>query len=469
MAIICAYLVGLFVFAISIGIRETSEDFLILSRRAPFVLVLFSIVSSWVGVGTTVATAASGYDTGLSLGVTAAAGGLVGVAVAAIMAPRLKMFGDRFGAHTLGDFFAVRYSRANQALVGGLILIIYSLLTAAQFVGLAAIGEIWTGVGLRAALIFAAVSTILYTAFAGIKSDFYTDIIHFWVMVLVMFGVLLPVVLRASGPSALRSLPASYFDVFAYGGVQFFVAGIIFGAGVVFVTMEIWQRIYASASGGGARWALVGSGGIIICFYLLSAFLGMLTKIAEPHLADRNQALFVLMKKFLPPGILGLSLAAFMAAFISSVNTMIMVSSATLTKDFYKRRFRTNATEREVLTAGRVSTLIAGFVAYGLAMAVPDIVTLSINALFMLLVLLPAVVGGFFWKRATAKASLLSIACGFCAMILCLPIAPKTAFVAGLVVSILVFVGGSLFSAHDAGENLNIWPVPEGLSAPKGT
>src|ERR1039457_4203658 len=108
LAIICVYIGGLFIFAIAVGLREPSEDFLILSRRAPFVLVLFSIVSSWVGVGTTVATAASGYDAGLSLGVTAGAGGLIGVVVAAIMAPRLKSFGDRFGAHTLGDFVAIR-------------------------------------------------------------------------------------------------------------------------------------------------------------------------------------------------------------------------------------------------------------------------------------------------------------------------------------------------------------------------
>src|ERR1035437_9131971 len=108
LSIIGVYLVGLFAFAIYIGLRETAEDFLVLSRRAPLALVLFSVVSSWVGVGTTVATAASGYDTGVSLGVTAGAGGLVGVIVAGLFAPRLKSFGDRFKAHTIADFFLIR-------------------------------------------------------------------------------------------------------------------------------------------------------------------------------------------------------------------------------------------------------------------------------------------------------------------------------------------------------------------------
>src|SRR5205807_6523862 len=120
----------------------------------------------------------------------------------------------------------------------------------------------------------------------------------------------------------------------------------------VFVTMETWQRIYASTSGRSARWALIFSGLAIIAFYLLSAFLGMVTKVVQPNLIDRNQAIFVLMKRFLPKAVLGLGVAAFMAAFISAVNTMIMVTSATLTKDFYKGWLKPDATERQLLTAG---------------------------------------------------------------------------------------------------------------------
>jgi SSS family solute:Na+ symporter len=455
--IVFSYLIGLFVFAIFIGLRETADDFLILSRRAPLILVLFSVVSTWVGVGTTVATAASGYDTGLSLGFTAGAGGLVGVIVAGLMAPKLKSFGDRFQAHTLGDFFAIRYSHGNRLLAGSLILIIYSLLGAGQFVGLSALLGVWAGISFKVAVIFAAISTIIYTAFAGIKSDFYTDAIHFCVMVLVLFGLLLPTVIQSTGGiSSLQALPPSYFDPFAYGGLSFFAAGIIFGAGGVFVTMEIWQRIYASTSGRSARRALVLSGIGIILFYLLSAFLGMVTKVVDPNLIDRDQALFVLMKRFLPAGALGLGVAAFMAVFISTVNTMLMVTSATFTKDFYKGWLKTDATERQLLFAGRVSTFAAGIVALGLALAIPDLIALSVNALFILLILLPAVVGGFFWKRSTAKGSLSSIIIGFAVTLLSLPFVPKVAFVPGFLASLVVFIVVSLLSSHEPSETLEL-------------
>jgi SSS family solute:Na+ symporter len=277
-------------------------------------------------------------------------------------------------------------------------------------------------------------------------------------MTLVLFGVLLPKALWSTGGlKAVLALPPSYFDVFAYGGVSFFVGGVIFGGGVVFVTMEIWQRVYASVNGKAAQWALATSVGLIIGFYLLSTFLGMVTKTVDPNLEDRNQALFVLMTRVLPSGFLGLGIAAFMAAFISSVNTMIMVSSATITKDFYKGWINSRATDRQLLLVARISTVAAGALAYALALAVRDIVALSVNALFMLLVLLPAVVGGFFWARATATGSIWSIAIGFMVMVIALPYAPETAFVPGFVASLLVFVGVSLSSSHSPCERRDLW------------
>src|SRR3954466_1714339 len=110
-AIVAVYVAGLFVVGISVGLRETADDFLILSRRANVVLVMFSVVSSWVGVGVIAGTAAAAYDSGISFALTGAIGAATAVAAAGIFAPRIKSFGDRYKAYTIGDFFGVRYSR----------------------------------------------------------------------------------------------------------------------------------------------------------------------------------------------------------------------------------------------------------------------------------------------------------------------------------------------------------------------
>ena len=59
LAIVAGYIILLFGVGIFVGLRENVEDFLILSRKAKFPLVLFSIVSTWVGVGVIVGTSAS--------------------------------------------------------------------------------------------------------------------------------------------------------------------------------------------------------------------------------------------------------------------------------------------------------------------------------------------------------------------------------------------------------------------------
>lgn len=455
--IVAIYLIALFTWAIYIGMRETADDFLILSRKAPLLLVMFSIISTWVGTGTTVATAASGYDTGISLGFTAAAGGILGVLIAAWFAPKLKWFGDKFKAHTLGDFFSERYSSHSRLISSGLILFVYILLTAAQFVGLATLLEVWTGLEFEIIIWFAAVSTIIYTAFAGIKSDFYTDVVHFFIMFIVLFIILLPVTLNhIGGISQLKILPDSYFNPFAYGGISFFVAGLIFGSGSVFVTMEVWQRIYASSTERVAQLSLYFSVFIIISFYVVSAIFGMSAKIIEPNLLDRDQSIFYLMKTFLPKGILGLGLAGFMAVFISTVNSTIMVSSATLTKDFYKGMLNPNVSDNKLLKFGRIATLICGFIGVVIAIILPDIIALSVNALFMLLILLPSVVGGFFWKKANANAAFSSVIAGGIVLIIFLFIEASTAFVPAFFVSLITFILISLFTKHSTYENLSI-------------
>lgn len=457
LVIVVVYVGGLFAFGIWTGLRETAEDFLIVSRRASFLLVLASIVSSWVGVGTTVATAASAYDKGISLGLTGAIGSLIGILVAGLMARRIKNFGDRFKAHTIGDFFGMRYSAGCRYLSSALIILVYLLLCAAQFVGMTSLLEVWGGSSFRLAVIFAACSTIIYTAFAGIKSDFYTDGIHFVVMTGVLFFVLLPRTLSAAGgASALARLPARYWDPFAYGGVSFLVAGIAFGIAGVFVTMEIWQRIFAATTASTARRALITSGGMILMFYSLSTFLGLLARRVLPNLAVRDHALFALMARTLPTGFLGLGLAAFLAVFISTVNTMMMVTSASVTKDLYVSWLRPGALERDILRVGRVVTCVVGLVSYLLAVWIHDLVVLAVNSLFVLLVLMPAIVGGFFWKRATATAAWISIVIGFAVIVVLTPRFPNEAFAPGFVVSAIVFVAVSLLTRHGADERLEI-------------
>ncbi len=455
--IVSVYLVALFIWGIYIGIKETAEDFLVFSRKAPFLLVIFSVISTWVGTGTTVATAASGYETGISLGITAMVGGIIGVVISAWFAPKLKWFGDKYNAHTIGDFFLVRYTKSSHTLVSFWILIIYLLITAAQFVGLTALLTVWTGYEFETIIWFSAISTIIYTAFAGIKSDFYTDLIHFIIMFIVLFFILLPITYNdIGGVTSLQELPKAYFDPFAYGGISFFIAGVIFGVGSIFVTMELWQRVYASSSAKNAKNALLISLLIIIFFYVISTFFGLAMKIIDPTLADQNQALFTLMKIKLPNGILGLGIAGFLAIFISTINSTIMVASATFTKDIIINKHFKNIEESKKLVIGRIATLFCGGLSLAIAFYYPNLIKLSVNSLFMLLIIVPSIIGGFFWQQATAKGAFYSLLLGTISLIIFLFIDSEKAFVPAFIISLISFYIASKLSKHSSSEDRSI-------------
>lgn len=451
-AIVAVYIIAMLAWGIYVGIQQDTDDFLVFSRKAPFILVLFSLISTWVGSGTTVATAASGYSTGLSLGLTAGVGGIVGVISAAIFAPRLKKFGDQYQAHTLADFFSIRYSSRSRLLTAVFITAVYLLITAAQLVGLVAIIEVVTGAQFSAVIWLAGISTVLYTAVAGIEADFYTDVVHFIIMSIVLIMLTSLVLFDIGGITGLRELPANYFDPFAYGGISFFIAGIVFGAASVFVAMELWQRIYAATDESSAKQALLlGAGGIIL-FYAASTFLGMAAQVISLGVSDQDFVLFVLMIEFLPTGLLGLGIAGFVAVFVSTINSTLMVASATLTKDLYGGWLRPSHSKDDLLRVARLLTLLFGIISILVAFVVRDLVTLSVSGLLMLLILFPSIIGGFYWSKATAQAAELSIVFGVIVMIAFLFVTPSMAFVPGFVVSSVVFVAISLLGSHAESE-----------------
>ncbi|HYG28851.1 MAG TPA: sodium:solute symporter family protein [Allosphingosinicella sp.] len=468
--VISVYLASLLVWAIYIGRRQTVDDFFVMSRRAPYYLTIFSVVATWVGVGTTVATASSAYEQGISLGFTALSGGVVGVVFVSRLAPISKWFGDKYGAYTLGDFFLARFSNTARFSSSCLILLIYLALTAAQFIGLAAVLEVWSGLEYQTLVWFAAISTIIYTAFGGIKSDYYTDGIHFCVMTVVLFAMLLPITItRLEGSNNLNLLavlPTGYFDPFAYGGVSFFIAGLIFGAGSGLVTMELWQRIFASRSGRDARSALMVSLFVIVLFYCVATFFGLSARALLPGLERSEHAIFALMQAELPPGLLGLGIAGFIAIMVSTINSTIMVASSTAANDLYRAQtVASRESHPNLLVVGRVSTLLCGLAALAISLALPDLVALSVNGMFMLLILLPSVVGGFFWRAATSKAAAASIIGGVVTLGVFMAVDPATAFVPSFVASALLFVLVSKVSAHDSSEDLSIvggWRAKEG-------
>jgi SSS family solute:Na+ symporter len=87
-----------------------------------------------------------------------------------------------------------------------------------------------------------------------------------------------------------------------------------------------------------------------------------------PELDDRELGYPMLMLEFLPAGLLGLVVASLLAAFMSTMSTLINWSASYMTNDLYARFLRPRASQKELVFAARIAsvlvTVIAGFAAF---------------------------------------------------------------------------------------------------------
>lgn len=78
---------------------------------------------------------------------------------------------------------------------------------------------------------------------------------------------------------------------------------------------------------------------------------------------DSETIFIVLADLLFHPLVTGFLYAALLAAIMSTISSQLLVSSSSLTEDFYRLFLRKEATEKECVTVGRVSVLAVGIVA----------------------------------------------------------------------------------------------------------
>ena len=130
---------------------------------------------------------------------------------------------------------------------------------------------------------------------------------------------------------------------------------------------------------------------------------------AFPHVAEDkigHDLAYPAMLSLLPSGLLGLVAASLLAAFMSTMSTQLNLGASYLVHDFYGRFIKPQASERERVVAGQVSTGVSLVLGAGLGLTLTDA-----GQAFNLLLLLGAGTGGlfllrWFWWRISAATEI---------------------------------------------------------------
>jgi SSS family solute:Na+ symporter len=135
---------------------------------------------------------------------------------------------------------------------------------------------------------------------------------------------------------------------------------------------------------------------------------------AELH--TYNQALPLMMVRYMGPGLLGLGITALIAGFMSGMAGNVSAFSTVWTYDIYKPLINKRGSDSHYVLVGRLSILIGVLVSIGAAYLVQQFHGIMdyVQALFSIFVapLLAAILFGMFWKRATRMAGFLGLLFG---------------------------------------------------------
>src|SRR3989344_381033 len=437
-SILVIYILACLSLGLYLSRKEGAEGYFVNNRKTKPLFLIFTALSTSVGAGTVLGVASASFQTGISFGVLFMIASGLGWTLMGYLAPRIKKFGDEQRAYTFGDYLFHQYSDRARKIGRLVVLIAYFFLTGIQFVAFAQLINVTTNLSFTPALLIVALVTVIYTTMAGVKGDFYTDAVQFFVMLPVFIFLLIKGFALVSVTDLFTNLPPGYLNLYNYDGAPVFWAGILFAFPLILTSADAWQRIFAAESAKVARRAFYWAGLLKVIVIATAIIIGLLALRIVPD-APADGAMFALMAEVLPSGLLGLGLASVLAIIMSTVDTGIMIGSATITKDFYLAK-HPNVSEKEILKVGRISASLFGLVGLALAYFVQDIVTLAIVSVQVLLIFAPALLGGLVWKVKNEKSAYWSILLGFLVTLIILPINVNLAFIPGLLVAIIVYI-----------------------------
>jgi len=448
-----------FVLMLAIGLfawrrsTDTSEGYMLAGRSlSPAVAALSagaSDMSGWLLLGLPGALYASGL-VGAWIGI----GLFVGATVNwIIVAPRLRQQTEELGnALTIPEFLANRFPDKAVALrvVSAIVIVLFfTVYTAAGLVGggklfetafagllpNSGMSDYMLGIWITAGVVLA------YTMIGGFLAVSLTDFVQGCIMVVAL--VLMPLVVMfgegGSGGGSILAVAAEqpgFLSLTQGLTLLGFISAVTWGLGY-FGQPHIIVRFMAvrsvadvpKARNIGLAWmavSLIGAVGVGIAGRAYAQRNGI-------ALDDPETIFIVLAELLFHPLVTGFLFAALLAAIMSTISSQLLVSSSSLTEDFYRLFIRRNASEREAVNIGRLCVALVALAAIAIAQD-PDSEVLGLvsnawagfGAAFG-----PLIILSLTWERMTGAGAVAGLVTGATVVALWIALGFSTEFIGG--------------------------------------
>ncbi|GGE17054.1 3-guanidinopropionate transporter [Marinithermofilum abyssi] len=432
------------------GSKKTAstEDYLVAGRRLNVWMYMACLSAVILGGASTVGTVKLGYQFGISGIWLVVMLGLGTLFLGWFLSKRIA----RLRIVSISELLEQRFHHHSRLISAAIMVIYTSMVTVTQVIGIGTVLSAILGWDLHLSMIIGGSIVLFYTMKGGMWSVSLTDSIQFVIMTVGIFFILLPLGWsKAGGFSGLSNrLEGSYFDVTAIGWDTIFSFFLLYFLGMM-IGQDIWQRLFTAKNENVAKNGTILAGVYSILFAVACTLIGMTAAVLLPGLEDPQLAFPKLATAILPPGVLGIVLAAVISALMSTASGTLLASSTLLVHDIWKRFFRPDLTDQQFLQATRWTTVILGVFILTMAVWIQDvIVALDVAYAFLSGSIFVPVMAAFFWKRATSQGVWLSILVSGAVVLATLILKGITStdpIIYGIVSSLIILVATSLLGA----------------------
>ena len=432
--------VGLFVSRDKEGHEKNAEDYFLAGKSLPWWAIGASLIAANISAEQFIGMSGSGFALGLAI---ASYEWMAAITLIIVGKYFLPIFIEK-GLYTIPEFVEKRFSTNLKTILAvfWIALYVFVNLSSVLYLGSLALETIM-GIPMMYGVIGLGLFAAAYSLYGGLSAVAWTDVIQ--VVFLVLGGLVttylaLDVVSDGQGVMAgfnqlMAAAPDSFHMILDESNSEFKnLPGIwVLVGGMWVANIYYWgfnqyiiQRTLAAKSLEESQKGIALAAGLklIIPFIVVIPGIAAFVMVNDPEIMARlgetaqmnlpgagaSDKAYPWLLQLLPTGLKGVAFAALAAAVVSSLASMLNSTSTIFTMDIYKQYIKKDATEKQLVSTGRLAAGVALVIACIMAPLLggidqafqfiqeyTGIVSPGILAVFIL---------GLFWKKTTNKAAI---------------------------------------------------------------
>jgi len=432
--------VGLFVSRDKKGHEKNAEDYFLAGKSLPWWAIGASLIAANISAEQFIGMSGSGFALGLAI---ASYEWMAAITLIIVGKYFLPIFIEK-GLYTIPEFVEKRFSTNLKTILAvfWIALYVFVNLSSVLYLGSLALETIM-GIPMMYGVLGLGLFAAAYSLYGGLSAVAWTDVIQ--VVFLILGGLVttylaLDVVSDGQGVVAgfnhlLAAAPDSFHMILDKSNPEFknlpgiwVLVGGLWVANIYYwgFNQYIIQRTLAAKSLEESQKGIALAAGLklIIPFIVVIPGIAAYVMVNDPEIMARlgeagqmnlpgagaSDKAYPWLLQLLPVGLKGVAFAALTAAVVSSLASMLNSTSTIFTMDIYKQYINKNATNKQLVSTGRLaagSALVIACImapllggidqAFQFIQEYTGIVSPGILAVFIL---------GLFWKKTTNKAAI---------------------------------------------------------------